>query len=391
MIKGLKDVDVSGKRVFLRVDYNVPLDKSGEVADTHRIRMTLPTLRYLLERKARLILASHLGRPKGAPDPKYSLRPIARALEGLIGQPVKFVPDCIGPQAREAAETLAEGQILLLENLRFHKGEEQNDPGFAKELASLGEIYVDDAFGCAHRAHASISGVPKLLPGVPGFLMEKEIKYLDKILTSPEEPFACILGGAKVSDKIPVLRSLMPRIQILLIGGGMAYTFLTTMGVKVGASKVEQDRLQETKQLISDIQARDIEFLLPKDNIIAVEPSEGIECRVVGEQIPEGFMGLDIGPETRELFQKAIAKAKTIFWNGPLGVFELSGFSEGTKAIARALAMHPGTTVIGGGDTVAAIEKFELAERMTHVSTGGGASLEFLAGIELPGIAALKA
>jgi phosphoglycerate kinase len=384
-LKGLK-----GARVFVRVDYNVPL-KDGAITDDTRIRASLPTLRYLLEAGARLCLATHLGRPKKGPSPELSLRPVATRLSELLGRPVALAADCIGDDVRQKAAGLAEGSVLLLENVRFHPEEEKNDGGFAKRLiedtASI--VFVNDAFGTAHRAHASTEGVSHhVQTSVAGLLMEKELRYLGMALDAPEHPFVAILGGAKVSDKIQVIESLLPRVDALLIGGGMAYTFFRAQGLATARSLVEEDKVELARALLSKARGK---IKLPTDHVVAAEFKVDAASKTSPvTEIPEGWMGLDVGPATAKAFADAVLKAKLVLWNGPMGVFEMKPFAAGTLAVARALAESPGTTIVGGGDSVAAITQMGLADKITHVSTGGGASLEFLAGDPLPGVACLR-
>ncbi len=387
----VRDLNPQGKRIFMRVDFNVPLNDAGEITDDTRIRASLPTIKYLVEREGRLILASHLGRPKGKPNPKMSLRPAATRLAEVLGKPVAFAPDCVGPQAETAAKTLKDGDVLLLENLRFHPEEEENDAGFSKQLAALAEVYVDDAFGSAHRAHASTEGITHLLsPCAAGLLMEKELEYLGKAVGNPARPYIAIVGGAKVSDKIELLQNLMKFADGVLIGGAMAYTFLKAQGVEIGQSRVEGDKLDLAKDLLQFAQRRSIEFLLPQDHIVAEKLDASAAAEVVATRsIPANRMGLDIGPATRAAYAAQIAKAKTIVWNGPMGVFEIPQFAEGTVAIACAVAASSAVSVVGGGDSVSAIKKAGVEDKITHISTGGGASLEFLSGLTLPGVAAL--
>jgi phosphoglycerate kinase len=373
------------------VDFNVPLNDAGEITDDTRIQASLPTIQYIVERGGRLILASHLGRPKGKPNPKMSLKPAATRLAQLLGKPVAFAADCIGPEAEAAAKALNDGDVLLLENLRFHPEEEKNVPEFAQKLAALAEVYVDDAFGSAHRAHASTEGITHLLsPCAAGLLMEKELEYLGKAVGHPERPYVAIVGGAKVSDKIELLQNMMKFADTVLIGGAMAYTFLKAQGVEVGLSKVETDKLDLASDLLQFAERRSIEFRLPVDHIVA----EKLDASAVAEldptrSIPADRLGVDIGPATRADYAAQIAKAKTIVWNGPMGVFEIPQFAEGTMAIARAVADSSAVSVVGGGDSVAAVKKAGVEAKITHISTGGGASLEFLSGITLPGVAAL--
>jgi phosphoglycerate kinase len=386
----IRDVELQGKRVFLRVDFNVPIEK-GQVIEAWRIEAALPTIQYALDRGARVVLASHLGRPKGKRDPKYSLQPVAQKLAELLGQDVPLAPDCIGAEVMALVDRLAEGQVLLLENLRFHPGEEQNDPEFARQLALLADLYVNDAFGAAHRAHASIEGITRFVSlAAAGFLMERELEYLGRLLTEPERPFVVILGGAKVSDKILVIENLLARADAVLIGGAMAYTFLRAKGEEVGASRVESDQLELARKLMTEAETRSVAFHLPVDHVVLERTDGETQVRVVRtEEFPEEAVGMDIGPETTRLFAAKIARARTVFWNGPLGVFEQPPFDRGTVAIARAVAECSGVTVVGGGDSLAAVRQAGVAGRITHLSTGGGATLEFLAGIELPGVRAL--
>lgn len=387
----IEDLDLRGKQVFCRVDFNVPLDENGKITDDTRIVAAVPSLQKILGMGAKLILASHLGRPKGQPNPKYSLAPVAPYLSKLIGRPVAMAPDCIGPRVESLIGFMGPGDVVLLENLRFHPGEEQNDPQFCQELAKLADVYVNDAFGTAHRAHASTEGVAHLLkPAVAGYLMEKELHYLGQLMEDPPRPFVAILGGAKVSDKITVINNLLPKINTLLIGGGMAYTFLKALDVPVGKSLVEADKLDLAKGLIEKAKRFDVKLLLPIDHIVANEFKADAEHKLVGRSdIPDDWMALDIGPETIHSYAVAISNAKTAIWNGPMGVFEFDAFAAGTMAMAQAMADTKGTTVIGGGDSVAAVNKSGLKDQMTHISTGGGASLEFLEGRTLPGVAAL--
>lgn len=379
----IRDLDLKGKRVFIRVDFNVPIS-DGQVTSDKRIRESLPTIQYALEQGAGVILASHLGRPKGKPDPKYSLQPVARRLEELLGRPVKFAPDCVGPEV-EALKP-APGEVLLLENVRFHEEETKNDPEFARQLASLADVFVLDAFGSAHRAHASVVGIAQYLPAAAGFLLEKELEYLGKAISNPERPAIAILGGAKVSDKIEVIENLLKICDKLLIGGAMAYTFLKAQGRPVGKSLVEDDKLELAQRLLETGGGK---LLLPVDHVVAGELKEGAAFEVV-ENIPDDKMGLDIGPKTVELYKQEIAKARTIIWNGPMGVFETPPFDRGTVEIAHAVAASGAMSIVGGGDSVKAVEAAGVADKITHISTGGGASLEFLSGKELPGVAALR-
>ena len=387
MIRDVKQLDIDGKRVFVRADFNVPIE-NGAITEMHRIESTLPTLRYILSKAKKLIVASHLGRPGGKKSPEWSLAPVRAALEKLLGSPVVLAPDCIGPEV-EALVREAGSKVVMLENLRFHKEEEKNDPEFAKRLAALADVYVNDAFGAAHRAHASTAGMAKFFTEKgAGLLLKKELDYLGRLLGKPERPFAAILGGAKVSDKIGVINNLMPKIDSLLIGGGMAYTFLKAKGVSIGRSLVEEDRVELARDLIAKAKQSNIALLLPIDHVAAEGRDK--DPITIGENIPPNLMGLDIGPKTIQLFSGAIKKAKMILWNGPVGLFEVEKFSAGTKAVARAAADSGAVTVVAGGDTVAAVEQAGVGERITHLSTGGGATLEFLEGKKLPGIEALE-
>jgi len=387
----VKDVDLKGKRVFCRVDFNVPLDKQGAITDDTRIVAALPTIRYILEQGGRLVLASHLGRPKGAPQAEFSLAPAARRLGELLGRPVIMAPDCVGAEVRALADGLQDGQVLMLENVRFHPGETKNDAEFSRQLAALADVYVNDAFGTAHRAHASTEGVARLLqPAVAGFLIEKELQYLGQALTDPARPFVAVLGGAKVSDKLPAIENLLGKVDTLLIGGGMAYTFLKAKGYSLGNSLVEAEQIDLAGQLMQEAARRGVELLLPEDHVAAAAFQADAEHRIcTNADFPAGWMGLDIGPETVARYSRVLAGAGTVVWNGPMGVFEFDAFAVGTFAVARALAESKAVSIIGGGDSAAAAKKSGLAERMTHISTGGGASLEFLEGKELPGITIL--
>ena len=392
--KTIRDIDLAGKRVLVRVDFNVPLDSNQQITDDTRIRAALPTIRYLLDQGAAVILMSHLGRPDGKVVEKLSLAPVARRLSELLGRPVQMATDCVGPAVEAQAKALQPGQVLLLENLRFHKEEEKNDPDFAKQLAALGEVYVNDAFGTAHRAHASTEGVTRYLPGVAGFLMEKEINFLGSALENPRRPFVAIIGGAKVSDKIAVLERLISMVDALLIGGGMANTFLKAEGYEIGDSLFEEGKLDVARDLVAKAQNRGLQFLLPTDVVIADRFAADATYKVVSrDDVPKGWRILDIGPKTVEAFRETLANAQTIVWNGTLGVAEMPAFAKGTDAIIEILAKRTqagATTIIGGGDSAAAVEEAGAAEKMTHVSTGGGASLEFLEGRTLPGVAALQ-
>ena len=388
--KTVRDIDPRGKRVLVRCDFNVPLDGAA-ITDEKRIVEALPTIRYLKEAGARVILCSHLGRPKGKADPKYSLAPVAARLGELLGCPVPLAADVTGESARSLADSLRDGEVMLLENVRFDPREEKNDPAFARELASLAELYVNDAFGTAHRAHASTAGVADYLPAVCGFLIEKELSFLGGALEEPARPFAAILGGAKVSDKIGVIRSRLARVDGLVIGGGMAYTFIKAQGGQIGGSLCEEDKLDLARELLAEAEEKGVRLLLPVDTVIADAFREDAATRVVpAGQIPDGWQGLDIGPETRALFAAEVKQAATVVWNGPMGVFEMKPFAAGTEAVAKAMAESDAVTIIGGGDSAAAAAQMGVADRIRHISTGGGASLEFLEGKVLPGIACLE-
>jgi len=384
--RSVRDLDLRDKRVLVRVDFNVPV-KDGEVTDDTRIRRALPTIRYLLREGARPLLISHLGRPKGEPDEKYVMDPVAARLRELLGEPIKKLDAAVGPEVEEALDDWDGRGVVLLENSRFYPGETKNDPGFADQLAALADLYVDDAFGAAHRAHATTVGVAERLPAAAGLLMEEEIDYLDRVLENPERPFVAILGGAKVSDKLGVIESLLETADFLLIGGAMCFTFFKALGYEVGDSLVEDDYLEEAKRLMAEAGDR---LVLPVDVVVADAMEEGAESEIVAvNRIPPGKRGLDIGPQTIDLFKKHISGAHTIFWNGPMGVFEIDDFAKGTEEVARAVAESGATSVVGGGDSVAAVNKLGLKDRMSHISTGGGASLEYVEGKELPGIAVL--
>jgi phosphoglycerate kinase len=385
--KTITDIDVNGKKVFVRVDFNVPL-KDGLVSDDTRIRAAIPTIEYLLQHGAAVILASHLGRPKGGPDPKYSLRPVVGRLSELLGLPVEFADDCVGPAAEKAAAALKPGQVLLLENTRFHPEEEKNDLELARQMANLADLYVNDAFGSAHRAHSSTEGITKYLPGVAGFLMEKEIRYLGQAIADPKRPFVAILGGAKISDKIGVIKNLLTKSDTILIGGGMANTFFKAQGYPIGDSLVENEALDTARELLANGKTK---LRLPVDILIADKFDAEAASKVIEMgPVPDGWRILDIGPQTVTAYAKVIQSAGTVVWNGPMGVFEFPKFAQGTYGIAKAVADSQATSIIGGGESVAAIQQSGLAGKITHISTGGGASLEMLEGIELPGVAALQ-
>ena len=388
--KSIRDIDVAGKKVFIRVDYNVPMDKAGNITEDTRIQATLPTLKYLLEQNAAIIIASHLGRPKGAVMPEFSLAPIAKRLSALIGREVAVAPDCVGTEVEALAKSLKSGQILMLENLRFHKAEEKNDPEFSKQLASLADVAVNDAFGVSHRAHASVEGITKYLPAVAGLLMEKEIIFVGQTVANPVHPFVAIIGGAKVSDKIGVIENLLNKVDTLIIGGGMANTFLAAQGYNIGKSLLEADKVELAKTLITTARERGVQLLLPTDVVIADKFAADAQHKAVAvDAIDSEWMALDIGPNTAKVYAKALEDAKTVIWNGPMGVFEMDAFANGTETVAKAVAASSATSIVGGGDSIAALEKTGLADKITHISTGGGASLEFLEGKVLPGIAAL--
>jgi phosphoglycerate kinase len=382
--KTVKDIDLKGKRVFMRVDFNVPM-ADGKVTDDKRIRAALPTIQYVLEQGASLMLASHLGRPKGGPSPEFSLKAASEALAALIGKPVQMAPDCVGPEVEAMAQALQPGDVLMLENTRFHAGETKNDLDLAKQMASLADVYVNDAFGSAHRAHASTEGIARFLPAVSGFLMEQELKYLGRAVGEPEHPYVAILGGAKISDKILVVETLLAKCDKLIIGGGMANTFLAAKGLNMQDSLVEEASLETAKSILQNVGDK---FVLPVDAVIADKFDAEAASQVVDvDSIPAGWRMLDVGPKTLDLYRAVLADAKLVVWNGPVGVFEFPKFAEGTFALAKMLAESSATTVIGGGDSASAVKKAGVAKQMTHVSTGGGASLEFLEGKELPGVA----
>ena len=388
--KSIEDIDVKGKKVIVRVDFNVPFDSEGNISDDKRIVGALPTIKYLIDNNAKVILVSHLGRPKGEFNMKYSMAPASKRLGELLGINVIQATDVIGEDAKAKAAELENGQVLMLENARFHKEEEKNNAEFAKELASMAEIYVNDAFGTAHRAHATTAGLADYLPAVSGYLIQKEISVMGKALANPERPFLAILGGAKVSDKIEVIKNLLDKVDYLIIGGGMAYTFVKAQGHDVGTSICEMDKLDLANELIESAKAKGVKLLLPVDNVVSDGFSnEANKQTVASDSIPEGWGGMDIGPKTIALFSEAIAASKTIVWNGPMGVFEFANFAVGTRAIAKAVAESGAISIIGGGDSAAAVEQLGFADKITHISTGGGASLEFLEGKVLPGIACL--
>lgn len=389
--KTVKDIDVNGKKVLVRCDFNVPQDENGNITDNRRIVGALPTINYLLENNAKVILTSHLGRPKGEVKKEFSLEPVAKELSKLLGKEVKLASDVIGESAKKLTSEMQNGEVVLLENVRFHREETDNNPEFAKELASMAEIFVNDAFGTAHRAHATTAGIADYLPAVSGFLIEKELNFMGNALENPERPFVAILGGKKVSDKIGVIDSLLEKVDTLIIGGGMAYTFFKSMGYNVGNSICELDKLDLAKEAMEKAKAKGVKLMLPVDTRVGKEFSKDTESKVVKyTEIPDDWEGFDIGDETIEIYKNELQNAKTIIWNGPVGLFEFDQFAIGTKAIANTLAELNATTIIGGGDSAAAVEKFGLADKMTHISTGGGASLEFLEGKKLPGIECLQ-
>lgn len=385
--KSVKDIDVAGKRVIMRADFNVPMDENGRIADKTRITTTLPTIKYLINNGAKTVLMSHLGNPKEGYESSKSLKPVAECLSQLLDKDVKFAKDAIGEDAKEMADAMKPGDVMLLENLRFHPEEKANDAEYAKKLASYGEIYVNDAFGTSHRKHASTYGIGQYLPAVSGFLIEKEIDMLGKALENPEREYTAILGGAKVSSKIGVINHLFEKVDNILIGGGMAFTFIKAMGHDIGKSILDEEHIEYAKEIIEKAKTENVNLLLPVDVIVADEFSNNADTKIVGiDEIPSDALGLDIGPETCKLFEEVIMRSKTVVWNGPMGAFEMSKFEKGTKAVANAMAHCNGTTVVGGGDSARAIDSFGLQSKMTHISTGGGASLEFLEGKALPGI-----
>lgn len=390
VLNTIKEADLKGKRVVIRVDFNVPV-KEGVVKDATRIKAALPTIKYILDEGASVVVMSHFGRPKGQKNPDFSMAPIAKEFEALLGRPVKLASDVIGPEVEAEVKALKPGEVLLLENVRFYKEEEANDPEFAKTLASYGDIYCNDAFGTAHRAHASTEGVAHYLPSYAGFLIEKEVKFMAPLLENPEKPFVAVIGGSKVSSKITVLESLVKTCDTIVIGGGMAYTFLSVLGKEIGKSLFEADYIETAKAFLAKAAEKGVKVILPVDHVCAAEFSENAEPVLVDDvNIPSDLMGMDIGPKTVALIVEEIKKAKSVVWNGPMGVFEFEAFSKGTGEVAKALADSNATSVVGGGDSVAAINKFGLADKISHVSTGGGASLEFLEGKTLPGIKALE-
>lgn len=391
MKKTIKDVSLDGKKVFVRADFNVPLDDKQQITDDTRIVKTLPTIQYLLDHNSAVILASHLGRPKGEAKPEFSLRPVAARLSELLGRTVQMAPDCVGPETEKMAKSLKPGEVLLLENLRYHKEEEKNDPAFSKALAQLADVGINDAFGCSHRAHASVAGITEFLPMAAGLLLEKEIRFIGGAVEHPEHPFAAIIGGAKVSDKIEVISSLLPKVDLMIIGGGMANTFLAAQGYGIGKSLVEADKIELASTLMEEAKKQNTELLLPVDVVVAVEFAAQAPYKEVDvADVPADWMVLDIGTKSRELFAHKLEPMKLIVWNGPMGVFEMEHFAKGTEAVAQAVADSKAVSVVGGGDSVAAVNKAGLADKITHISTGGGASLEYLEGKILPGIASLS-
>ena len=389
--KTVEDINVTGKKVLVRCDFNVPLDADGNITDENRIVGALPTIEYLIKNNAKVILCSHMGRPKGEFNMKYSLAPVAKRLSEKLGKEVKLAKDVIGENAKELAAGLKNGDVMLLENVRFHAEEEKNDPAFAKALASFADIFVNDAFGTAHRAHASTAGVADYLPAVSGYLIKKEIDFMGKALSNPDRPFVAILGGAKVKDKIGVINNLLEKVDAIVIGGGMAYTFIKAMGGNIGKSLLDEERLDYCKEILAKAKDKGVKLLLPVDNVAADDFSNDANFKVVDSMaIPDDYQGMEIGPKSIEQFKETILAAKTIVWNGPMGVFEMPNFAKGTVAVAQMVADADATTIIGGGDSAAAVEQLGFADKMSHISTGGGASLEFLEGLELPGIACLE-
>lgn len=391
MKQTITDITVDNKRVFVRADFNVPLDGDCRITDDTRIQKTLPTIKYLLDHHAAVILASHLGRPKGEAVPKYSLKPVAERLSELLGIPVKFAPDCVGAETKAMAEALQPGEVLLLENLRYHKEEEKNDPEFSRQLAELAEIGVNDAFGCCHRAHASVAGITAYLPMAAGFLLEKEIRFIGGAVDNPAHPFAAIIGGAKVSDKIEVISNLLPKVDLMIIGGGMANTFLAAQGYGIGKSLVEADKIDLAKSLIAQAKEQGTKLLLPVDVMVAAAFDNDADHKVVDvADVPVDWMILDVGTKTQELFATELAAMKLIVWNGPMGVFEMENYAKGTEAVAKAVAASDAVSIVGGGDSVSAVNKTGLSDQISHISTGGGASLEYLEGKKLPGVESLS-
>lgn len=391
MKQTITDITVDNKRVFVRADFNVPLDGDCRITDDTRIQKTLPTIKYLLDHHAAVILASHLGRPKGEAVPKYSLKPVAERLSELLGIPVKFAPDCVGPETKAMAEALQPGEVLLLENLRYHKEEEKNDPEFSRQLAELAEVGVNDAFGCCHRAHASVAGITAYLPMAAGFLLEKEIRFIGGAVDNPAHPFAAIIGGAKVSDKIEVISNLLPKVDLMIIGGGMANTFLAAQGYGIGKSLVEADKIDLAKSLIAQAKEQGTKLLLPVDVMVAAAFDNDADHKVVDvADVLADWMILDVGTKTQELFATELAAMKLIVWNGPMGVFEMENYAKGTEAVAKAVAASDAVSIVGGGDSVSAVNKTGLSDQISHISTGGGASLEYLEGKKLPGVESLS-
>ncbi len=385
----IEDIDLKGKRVLMRVDYNVPLNEQGVITDDARIAKSLDTVKYILSQNAKLILMSHLGRPDGKPSAKFSLKPAADHLAKLLSKKVALLSDCVGPEVESAVKAMKDGEVVMLENVRFHAEEEKNDPEFSKKLAALGDIYVNDAFGTAHRAHASTVGVTKFLPAVAGYLLAKEVTYFDKAISNPERPFVAILGGAKVVDKVKLISNLLEKTDMIIVGGAMAYTFYKIMGIKIGNSKFDPAGEQAAKDALAKSKTKGVPIILPMDRVIAEKMEKNVATKVVEGDIPDGWSGFDIGPKSIQNFKDILSKAKTIVWNGPLGLFEIPPFDNGTREIANFMAGLKATTIIGGGDTAAAVMQFGLESKMSHVSTGGGASLEYLEGTVLPGVAAL--